>query len=80
VPSTLRRWSAAPSRCAGAAMPGFLLVLRSRHHKGPPLPAIPGGYTCFGAASFASCCGPRVCLAPLAGYDRMKSYALHSAF
>ena len=79
VPSTLRRRSAAPSRCVGAAMPGFLLVLRSRHHQSPPLPAIPGGARNFGAASFASCCGPRVCLALLTGYNRVKSYAPHSA-
>jgi len=34
----------------------------------------------FDAASFASCYGSRVCLALLTGYDRVKSYALRSAF
>ena len=34
----------------------------------------------FGAASFASCCGPCVCLALQAGYDRGQPYALPHAF
>ncbi len=53
--------SAAPSRCIGTAVPGFLVLRASRHAQGPPLPAIPDGVMSFGAASFASCCGPYVC-------------------
>ena len=37
-------------------------------HNCPSLPAIPDGVKHFGAASFASCCGPCVCLALLTGY------------
>ena len=46
----------------------------------PPLPAMPGGVTHFGAASFALCYGLRFCLVLLTGYDEMKSRALHPAF
>jgi hypothetical protein len=80
VPSTLRRWSAAPSRCAEAAMPGFLPMIRSRHPQVPASASNARREWYFGAASFASCCGPRVCHALLTGYDRMKSYVLHPAF
>src|SRR5213594_3778599 len=36
--------SAAPSRCAGAAIPGFLDLSPSRHPRGPSLPAISDGF------------------------------------
>ena len=41
--------------------------------------AISDGEMDFGAASFASCCGPRVCPALLAGYDEMRSRIPHLA-
>jgi len=56
-------------------------------HESPSLPAIPDGVVDFGAASFASCCGPRVCLALRAGYDerqtpasRLLRYGCHPRF
>jgi hypothetical protein len=80
VPSTLRRWSADPSRCVRSAMPGFLLGIRSRHHEYPASASNTRRESDFGAASFASCYGPCVCLALLTGYDRVKSRDPHSAF
>ena len=68
--------SAAPSRCVGTAMPGFLVLRPSRHPRNPSLPAMPDGVMFFGAASFASCCGPYVCPALLAGSDEMAPYGL----
>jgi hypothetical protein len=35
--------SAAPSRCVGTAIPGFLVLRPSRHPQRPSLPAIPDG-------------------------------------
>ncbi len=49
-------------------------------HESPSLPAIPDGVVDFGAASFASCCGPHVCPALLTGYDAMQPYVVHRAF
>ena len=48
-------------------------------HNCPSLPAIPDGVKHFGAASFASCCGPCVCLALLTGYDEEEPPRLHLA-
>jgi len=39
--------SAAPSRCVGTAIPGFLVLRASRHPPRPSLPAIPDGVMCF---------------------------------
>ena len=61
--------SAAPSRCVGTAIPGFLVLPPSRHPHGPSLPAIPDELMLFGAASFALGCGPQVCPALQTGYD-----------
>jgi hypothetical protein len=80
MPSTRPRCSTAPSRCTHTAIPGFLEFLASRHPQIPSLPAIPDGVTDFGAASFSLCYGLRVCLALPAGYDKIKSRALHLAF
>ena len=68
--------SAAPSRCLGAAIPGFPVLRSSRHPQGPSLPAIPDGVCLFGAASFASCCGPYVCPALLTGSDETEPHGL----
>jgi len=70
VPSTIRRWvrNAVPL-LVRVAMPGFLDFTTSRHPRDPSLPAIPDGKWNFGAASFALCYGPRVCLALLTGYQ-----------
>ena len=79
VPSTLRRWAHRTlPLCLGAAMPGFLELLPSRHPRNPSLPAISDGVTPFGAASFASCYGPRVCQALRTGYDELRPQALTS--
>jgi len=69
VPSTIRRWvrDAVPL-LVRVAMPGFLDFTTSRHPRDPSLPAIPDGKWNFGAASFALCYGPLVCLALLTGY------------
>ena len=48
-------------------------------HNCPSLPAIPDGVKHFGAASFASCCGPCVYLALLTGYDEEEPPRLHLA-
>jgi hypothetical protein len=80
MPSTLPRWSAAPSHCARTAIPGFREFLTHRHPQSPSLPAMPDGVTHFGAASFALCCGLHLCLALLTGYDMMKLRILHLAF
>ena len=80
VPSTLRRWVRGglpvvhPPRCQTSSC-----YDRVATHECPSLPAIPDGVMDFGAASFASCCGPRVCPALLAGYDEMRSRAPHLA-
>ena len=60
--------SAGLSRCQRPAIPGFLELRASRH----PRPRLCQQYVTrvpFEAASFASCCGPCVCPALLAGYD-----------
>ena len=80
MPSTLLRWSTVPSRCIRTMIPDFLELLPSRLTTIPSLPAISDGEPDFGAASFALYYGLHVCLALLAGYDVMKSYALHRAF
>ena len=65
VPSTLRRWVRGglpvvhPPRCQTSSC-----YERVATHKCPSLPAMPDGVMNFGAASFASCCGPRICPAP----------------
>src|SRR5207253_2860739 len=65
VPSTLRRWVrdglpvVHPPRCQTSSC-----YERVATHKCPSLPAMPDGVMNFGAASFASCCGPRICPAP----------------
>src|SRR5438093_11208803 len=80
VPSTLRRWVRGglpvvrPPRCQTSSC-----YDRVATHECPSLPAIPDGVMDFGAASFASCCGPRVCPALLAGYDEMRSRVPHLA-
>ena len=69
VPSTLPRWVRRPLPfVVGSAVPGFLELQASRHPQPllcqQSLAGVP-----FEAASFASCCGPCVCPALLAGYD-----------
>ena len=64
--------SEAPTRCVRAPLPGFLVLSLSRHPPHPSLPALPDGVMLFGAASFASCCGPCVGQALLTGYDDAK--------
>ena len=68
--------SAAPSRCVGTAMPGFLVLPASRHPQDPSLPAIPDGVMSFGAASFASCCGPYPCPVLRTGSSEMEPRGL----
>ena len=60
--------SAGPSRCPGPAIPGSLELRASRHPRPRLCQQSPTGVP-FEAASFASCCGPCVCPALLAGYD-----------
>jgi hypothetical protein len=79
MPLTLPRWSIVLSRCTPTMIPGFLELLASRQSQRPSLPANSDGVALFGAASFALCYSLHVCLALLAGYDAMKSYALHHA-
>ena len=72
VPSTLPRWVRWPLPLVlGSAIPGSL-ELRASRHPHPRLcqqclTGVP-----FEAASFASCCGPCVCPALLAGYDEVR--------
>jgi|SRR5262245_25976359 len=74
VPPTLRRWVHGPlpvvlgPRCQTSSC-----YQRVATHTHPSLPAIPDGVVHFGAASFASCCGPRVCPVLQAGYDTVDS-------
>jgi hypothetical protein len=69
------------SRCACAARyQASSLCPRVATHENPPLPAMPGGEYYFGAASFALCCGPSVCLALLTGSGAMRSRAPHPTF
>jgi len=69
VPPTLPRWVRCPLPLVlGAAIPGFLELLASRHPH-PRLCQQSLAGSPFGAASFASCCGPCLCPALLAGYD-----------
>ena len=60
--------SAGLSRCQRPAIPGFLELRASRHPR-PRLCQQSVTRVPFEAASFASCCGPCVCPALLAGYD-----------
>ena len=59
--------SAGLSRCRWPAIPGFLELRASRHPR-PRLCQQSVTRVPFEAASFASCCGPCVCPALLAGY------------
>ena len=63
--------SAGPSRYPGAAIPGSLELRASRHPHPRLCQQSPTGVP-FEAASFASCCGPCVCPALLAGYDAVQ--------
>jgi len=69
VPPTLPRWVRWPLPLfPGSAIPGSLELQASRH----PQPRLCQQFLTgvpFEAASFASCCGPCVCPALLAGYD-----------
>jgi len=56
--------------------PGFLVLPASRHPQGPSLPAIPDGVMSFGAASFASCCGPYLCPVLRTGSSEMEPRGL----
>ena len=67
-------------RCHRIAVSGFLALGPSRHPQYPASASYTRRGADFGAALFASCYGPRVCQAPLTGYDEMKPYALHPAF
>ena len=69
--------SAAPSRCVGTAMPGFLVLRPSRHPQKPVSASNPRRVMFFGAASFALCCGPHVCPALLTGYDERGHLGSH---
>ena len=74
VPPPLRRWV----RCVLPLLLTSRCQASSRRH--PQVPVSPsytrrGAY--FGAAVFASCYGPRVCLALLTGCEPMESRALH---
>ena len=66
--------SAGPSRCPRPAMPGSLELRASRHPR-PRLCQQCSTGVPFEAASFASCCGPCVCPALLAGYDEAPCLA-----
>ena len=72
VPPTLPRWVRWPIPLVlGPAIPGLLELRASRH----PRPRLCQQYVTrvpFEAASFASCCGPCVCPALLAGYDAVQ--------
>jgi len=69
VPPTLPRWVRRPLPLVlGAAIPGSLELSASRHPPPRLCQPSPTGKP-FEAASFASCCGPCVCPALLAGYD-----------
>ncbi len=65
-----------PPVVCGEAIPGFLHLSKSRHPQRPSLPAILDGVVHFGAASFALCYDPRVCLALLTGYDGAQRHRL----
>ena len=81
APPTLHRWvPVAVPLCFAHRVPGSLGLSSSRHPQRPSLPAILDGVIHFGAASFASCCGPHVCPALRAGYDEMQPYVLHLTF
>jgi hypothetical protein len=68
VPPTLPRWVRCALPLSGTAIPGFLELLASRHPHPRLCQQSPTGNP-FEAASFASCCGPCVCPALLAGSD-----------
>jgi hypothetical protein len=69
VPPTLPRWVRWPLPLVpGSAIPGSL-ELRASRHPHPRLCQQSSTGVPFEAASFASCCGPCVCPALLAGYD-----------
>jgi hypothetical protein len=69
VPPTLPRWVRWPFPLVlGSAIPGSLELRASRHPHPRLCQQSPTGVP-FEAASFASCCGPCVCPALLAGYD-----------
>jgi hypothetical protein len=58
-----------PSRCLALRSTRLPRVLTESPPTTPSLPAIPDGGSNFGAASFALCYGPCVCLALLTGYE-----------
>ena len=76
VPSTLRRWVRSPLPLCGRCD----TRLPRATTESPPTEPVSASNTrrgmFFGAASFASCCGPHVCPALLAGSDEMGPYAL----
>jgi hypothetical protein len=61
-----------PPVVLGQAMTGFLTLGPSRHPRARLCQPSPAG-AAHGAASFALCCGPQVCLALLAGSDAGSS-------
>ena len=52
-----------PSRCVGAAIPGFLVLRPSRHPRSPSLPAMPDG-ECFSARHRSRHAATRLCARP----------------
>jgi len=69
VPRTLRRWVRRPPPVVlGRPIAGFLALGPSRHPQSRLCQQSPAG-AYNGAASFALCCGPPVCLALRAGSD-----------
>ena len=68
VPSTLPRWARWSLPLSPASDTRLPRITSESPPTAPSLPAIPTGVP-FEAASFASCCGPCVCPALLAGYD-----------
>jgi hypothetical protein len=72
VPPTLPRWVRWPVPLVlGSAIPGSLELRASRHPHPRLCQPSPTGVP-FEAASFASCCGPCVCPALLAGYNAVQ--------
>ncbi len=75
VPSTLRRWVRGPVPLCGDRDARLPRAMTESPPTSPSLPAISDGVCLFGAASFASCCGPHVCPALRTGYDERQPHS-----
>jgi hypothetical protein len=80
VPSTLRRGSEPPSRYAVARCQASSASQKVATHKMPASASNARRGDVLGAASFALCCGPCVCLALQAGYDPVRPRVPHRAY